>query len=126
MSENKKLTVKEMKVVEALASGAAKTNEEALLMADYHPTTPKSLTNMAHEVMSRPRVQSALQDAIKERYATIAQETGDTFYEIMTDRNNRPMERLKAAELIAKYMNWEPASKHASINLKGDFKLPEE
>lgn len=126
--KDEKLNHREKKVVEALSSGAAKTAQEALLMADYNPSNKNSLRVMAQKVMGRPRVQNALDAAIKARYANHGEIAAETVMELMQDTTQSPMVRLKAVELLAKFLGWNAPTKHASVNvsLKDDLALPED
>lgn len=125
-NDNRKLTVREQKFVEVLASGKADTVQDAVIKADYKPTTEKSLKNMGYEIINRPQVRSALAAAIKARYADIEDKVGGTVHDILVNEQNNPLVRLKAVEVLMKIFDWAAPSKHLTLNAKADFKLPEE
>jgi len=120
-----RLTPKQQRFVAALASGQY-TAKDALVEAGYKPTTEVSRARMASELLAHPKIQNALTETIKGCYPNVDERLAHRLVRVLDDEQNHPSVQLKAAELLIKLFGWAAPTKHATVAVKSEFKLPEE
>lgn len=127
MSDEKKLTVKEQKFVATLVSGNSETATQAVVDAGYNITNPKSASNMANQILKRPRIQNALAKAIEKKFPDIPGLGAEVLYNMLRDENESSMVKLKALEYLMKLFGWQSPTKHAILKADlSDLTLPGE
>jgi len=118
-----RLTVKQQQFVEAVVTGMP--NKQAVVAAGYNVKSPQVAKDLAHTLMNNPKVQVAITARIKEKFPDVEGDAAEFLVNTMKDPEEGTAARLKALELLAKFFGWNAPTKHASVSVQGQFKLPE-
>ena len=128
--ENEKpqrLTVKEQKFVATLVSGNSQTITAAVQDAGYAVTSVKSAQVMANQMLKKPHIQNALDNAIKKRFPDIPGVGAEVLYNMLQDFNESSMVKLKALDTLIKVCGWAAPTKSVSLSGNvGNLMLPGE
>lgn len=125
--EDRRLTVKQKKFVKEVASGN-QSLPDAVRAAGYNPSSPKSASNMAAQLLNKPHIANALDREIDRMYPDLERQATELTRGWLEDGGLRPEFKLKVLEFMAKVRGWQAPTKHARVNVdvSKKFKLPEE
>ena len=97
----------------------------AVVAAGYDVHNPNSAAIMGNRMLNQPKIQNEIKAELDRLYPQSRAKRFDVLHEILENGKARPMERMKAIEVLNKMVGDSAPTKHLRAEFKGEIpKLP--
>jgi len=121
----KKPNVKQQQFVKELLKPGA--TQASAYQVTYGVENKQVAAVAASALVHHPVVARHIADVLAEQYPEAAEDCTRTLREFIQDPNLRPSERMKAMELLTKFLGWQQPTKSLTLHAKVDaskYRLP--
>ena len=122
-----KLKPKHKKFVMALTNDKATNPVNAVVAAGFSPH-PTSAAIQASRLLAKPQVVAAITEVIAEKYPDVGEDCTRVLAQMINDPERADATRLKAIELMSKFLGWNAPTKHDTrklvVNVDDKYRLP--